>query len=94
MYYYKVFDENEQLLGVASSLHLRYYNPKVGKMLCCHEDKAQFIYLDDEHIYRVYFTNEENEMTDKFSPVNLHMATEEEYIKYMAEMAKERSEQK
>ena len=94
MYYYKVFDENEQLLGVASSLHLRYYNTKVNKMLCCHEDKAQFIYLDDDHMYRVYFTNEENEMTDKFPSVNLHMATQEEYENYMAGMVKAISEQK
>ena len=95
MFYYKVLDEQENILGVVNSLHLRYYNPNSKKILCCDEKKAQYVRLDDEHLYHVYwFQPECEEMKGKYPDAQLHMSTEEEYENYIAEMAKVESEQK
>lgn len=95
MFYYKIYDENFNFLGVINSLHLRYYNPKSKKILCCDEKLAQYARLNDNHIYRIYCFQDENaEMIGKYPDANLRMATKEEYEKYIAEKAKVESEQK
>lgn len=94
MFYYKVYDE-DKFLGVATSLHLRYYSPKVQRILCCREEGAQYIRLDNDQLYRVYcFADECAEMRGKYPDASLRMATKEEYDEYMVEMAKVESEQK
>ena len=94
MFYYKVYDE-DKFLGVATSLHLRYYSPKIQRILCCHEEGAQYVRLDNEQLYHIYcFADECAEMRGKYPDARLCMATKEEYDEYMAKMAKVESEQK
>lgn len=95
MFYYKVSDENDNFLGVVSSLHLRYYHPVSKRILCCNEEQAQYVRLDNQHLYRIYwFKPECAEMRGKYPDAHLCLATKEEYDEYMAEMAKVESEQK
>ena len=92
MNYYKLYDEQQNFLGVVSSLHLRYYNPNNGLILCCDEDKAQYVRFEGE-LYLVYWFNSEPvELKGKYTPVLLDMATKEEYDNFMAEREKEKME--
>lgn len=85
MNYYKLYDEQCNFLGVISSLHLRYYNEKNKSILCCDEEKAQYVRFNGE-LYLIYWFNEEpKELKGKYSPALLDMATREEYEKYIAE---------
>lgn len=91
MYYYKVFYQ-DKIITITNSSSLRYYNPKSKKMLRCKENLAQYITADSQ-LYRVgWFQPECKEMIGKYPTALLELATEEEYEKYMAEMAKVESE--
>lgn len=94
MFYYKILDEQNNFLGVASSLHLRYYNPISKQILCCNENKAQYIRLGNQLYHIYWFEQECEEMKGKYPDACLNMATREEYENYIAEMAKVESEQK
>lgn len=92
MHYYKIYDKDYNFLGVATSLHLRYYNPDSKRILCCREDQAQYIRFN-EILYRIYWFDDECvENIGKYPDANLRLATKEEYEKYMAEMDKVKSE--
>lgn len=92
MNYYKLYDEQQNFLGVVSSLHLRYYNPKNKLILCCDEDKAQYVRFEGK-LYLVYwFNSEPEELKGKYAPALLDMATKEEYDNFVAEREKEKME--
>lgn len=91
IFYYKIFDIKDNFLGVATSYNLRYYNEISDCMLCCNEKLAQYISFKDS-IYRVNLFNKEPEiLKHKYSSVNLKLATQMEYEKYMEEQEKEKS---
>lgn len=86
MNFYKVFNEQEEFLSIASSLDLRYYNPVSGMILCCKEDLAQYIRPDGGKLYRVLWFNSEPEELKGMHPVAyLQMSNKEEYETYMKE---------
>lgn len=88
MFYYKVYDLQENFLGIVSSLDLRYYNQNNKRMLCCQENLAQYLYLN-EIFYRVEMFNEESpDMIGKYPEALILRTTKEEYSKYRAEIKK------
>lgn len=94
MFYYKVYDEQDILLGLASSVDFRYFNEKPQMILCCNEKKAQYIRIK-EQLYRVYwFCDECNSQKNKYPSAYLKMATREEYEEYIAQLEKENLESK
>lgn len=95
MFYYKVYNtNNENFIGIANSLDLRYYNLRSKKLLCCTENLAQYIVCKGQ-IYRIHwFQDEFEEMKNTYPSANLELISREEYDEYMAEMAKVESEQK
>lgn len=89
MHYYNLYDEQEQFLGVISSLHLRYFNPKNKLILCCNEEKAQYASLNNKLYLVEWFRPEPKELKGQYPLALLGLTTREEYEKYIAEMAKE-----
>lgn len=80
MFYYKVLDLNEEVMGTITSFDLRYFNDEVKRMLCCNEKLAQYIYLNDS-FYRVEsFNNELPYMQNKYPEVLVRTISEEEYF--------------
>lgn len=80
MFYYKVLDLNEEVMGAITSFDLRYFNDEVKRMLCCNEKLAQYIYLNDS-FYRVEsFNNELPYMQNKYPEVLVRTISEEEYF--------------
>lgn len=80
MFYYKVLNLNEEVMGAITSLDLRYFNDEVKRMLCCNEKLAQYIYLNDS-FYRVEsFNNELPYMQNKYPEVLVRTISEEEYF--------------
>ena len=80
MFYYKVLDLNEGVMGAITSFDLRYFNDEVKRMLCCNEKLAQYIYLNDS-FYRVEsFNNELPYMQNKYPEVLVRTISEEEYF--------------
>ena len=85
MIYYKIIDFNDNTLGCATSHSLRYFNESVGKMLTCHEDFGQYVYLNDQY-YRVGWLQVESpRMEGKFPKVRMEVISKEEYETYMKE---------
>lgn len=80
MFYYKVLNLDEEVMGVITSFDLRYFNDEVKRMLCCNEKLAQYIYLNDS-FYRVEsFNNELPYMQNKYPEVLVRTISEEEYF--------------
>ena len=80
MFYYKVLNLNEEVMGAITSFDLRYFNDEVKRMLCCNEKLAQYIYLNDS-FYRVEsFNNELPYMQNKYPEVLVRTISEEEYF--------------
>ena len=80
MFYYKVLDLNEGVMGAITSFDLRYFNDEVKRMLCCNEKLAQYIYLNDS-FYRVEsFNNELPYMQNKYPEVLVRTISEKEYF--------------
>ena len=81
MEYYKVSREDNSLIGVASSADLRYASKK-NKMLCCLENLAQYVCVNDQ-IYRIGWLNAEKPELKGSYPLALMMPISfEEYKKY------------
>lgn len=92
MSYYKIFDLNNNLLGIITSFDFRMIHPKNKKMLCCKEKEAQYIYLNDS-FYRAGLLNTElPDMKNKYPEVLIEKATKEEFEKYRNEREKENLE--
>lgn len=91
-YYYKLINEKDNsVIGFISSFDLRYYNEKNHKMLCCLEDKAQYIWCNNQ-LYRTYtFSNEPSSYKNKYVEITAILTTEEEYMKWRE---KQNSEEK
>ncbi len=85
MYYYNLYDEQEKFLGVISSSHLRYFNPKNKLILCCNEEKAQYASLNNKIYLVEWFRPESEELKGEYPLAILGLTTREEYEKYIAE---------
>ena len=94
IFYYEIFDIENNFLGMATSYDLRYYNEISNCMLCCNENLAQYIFFNNE-IYRVHlFKEEPKKFKNKYSSVSLKLTSQKEYEKYREELEKEESVQK
>lgn len=91
-YYYRIINERDgSLLGFISSFDLRYYNEKNHRMLCCLEDKAQYIWCNNQ-IYRTYtFSELASSYEKKYQEATAVLSAEEEYMEWLE---KQNSEQK
>jgi hypothetical protein len=91
IFYYKIFDNKDNFLGIATSYDLRYYNEVSNCILCCNENLAQYIFFNDK-MYRVnLFKEESKKLKNKYHSVSLKLATQAEYEKYIEEQEKEKS---
>ena len=80
MFYYKVSTEENEIIGIATSADLRYASKK-GKMLCCLEDKAQYVRVKDS-VYRIGWLNKERlELRGKYPLALMMLISKEEYNK-------------
>ena len=87
--FYKIYDELNNYLGMATSASLRYYGEASKKILCCTEEKAQYILLN-EVLYRTPILQKEaKELEGKYPIAHLRMGSEEEYEKYMKQKENE-----
>ena len=78
-YFYKLIDNNENIVGYISSLDFRYYNEISKKILCCTEDLAQYAMYNNQ-LYRTYtFNNFENNYKKEYKEVAALLISEEEY---------------
>lgn len=94
IFYYNVFDLKENFLGVITSLDFRYYSEESKRILCCEEQKSQYIYLNNA-FYRVEMLNDESKNKSfLFEKAILERTTKEEYEKYIQKQEKEKLEQK
>lgn len=90
MFYYKVLNLNEEVMGAITSFDLRYFNDEVKRMLCCDEKLAQYIYLNDL-FYRVETFNDELPyMEHTYPEVLVRTITEQEYISFKEQYEKEK----
>ena len=81
IYYYKVIDENDNILGVGTSLNLRYYNEKTNRLVHEFESLAQYICVN-ETIYRVeMLPNEHSSQKGKYPTARMRIISEENYNK-------------
>lgn len=94
MFYYKVLDNYNNLLGVISSLGLRYYNEKSKKILCCLEDLAQYVAINEKYYRTDWFNQEPIILKGKYPHVQLNITSEEEYLKYIIEQEEANSTEK
>jgi hypothetical protein len=82
IFYYKLFkEENNEFLGVASSLDLVYYNIKSNMFLRCLEKDAQYIGLNGQ-LYKTFLFQKEKKVFN-FPSVFLKMATKEEHQEFL-----------
>ena len=89
MNYYNLYNENNELLGVVTSLHLRYYNPDSNMILCCNEEKAQYARLNDNQLYRVHwFQDEHPTMIGKYPDAQLTLSNKQNYELYISKIEK------
>ena len=80
MYFYKVSNLNNEVIGAITSLDLRYFNTKVNRILCCDEKLAQYICLNDL-LYRAAGAIEEpSHLKNKYPEVHVTRISEEEYL--------------
>lgn len=88
IYFYKVIDLHGQEIGCVDSHSLRYYNDKVGLMLNCLEDVAQYVVVDNTY-YRIPWLHQESiKMKGKFTNAQMCIISKEEYEIYMKEQSK------
>lgn len=81
IYYYKVIDENDKVLGVGTSLNLRYYNEKTNRLVHEFESLAQYICVNDT-IYRIeMLPNEHPSQKGKYPTARMRLISEETYNK-------------
>ena len=81
MYYYKVFDLNDKMLGVCSSLDLYYYSEKTNRFVHEFESLAQYVCVNDS-FYRVEAMNDENlSQRGKYPIAYMNIITQDEYEK-------------
>ena len=79
IYYYKILDMNNNVIGAASSYALRYYDEKAKMILCCRENLAQYIYYDGT-FYRIGWLNPENDiMKNTYPEAQALVISEEEF---------------
>lgn len=92
MFYYKVFDLENNFLGMITSLNFRMIHPKNKRMLCCKEEEAQYLYLNDS-FYRAGILNTELPgYEDIYPEVLIELASKEEFEKYRDELNKKNLE--
>ena len=92
MFYYKVFDLEENFLGIITSFDFRMIHTKNKRMLCCNEKQAQYIYLNDSFYRAIILNTELPEFKNTFPEVVLEQTTQEEFEKYRDEINKENLE--
>lgn len=91
IFYYQLFDDDNNFLGFATTFDLRYYNEVSDNVLCCNETLAQYIMLNNK-MYRVHlFQEEPKKFKNKYPSVRVQLSTQAEYEKYMKEQEKEKS---
>jgi hypothetical protein len=95
IFYYKLIKEDDNTeLGFINSLNFRYYNEKSKKILCCTEEKAQYVAFNNQY-YRVNSFKEASKSFKKeFPDVIVLLASQEEYEKYIAEQEEAKSDEK
>ena len=81
IYYYKVIDDNDNVLGVGTSLDLRYYSEKTNRMVHKFESLAQYIRVNDS-LYRIEMLNNEHPtMVGKYPIARMRIISQENYEK-------------
>ena len=81
IYYYKIIDENNKVLGVGTSLNLRYYNEKTNRLVHEFESLAQYICVNDT-VYRIeMLPNEHPSQKGKYPTARMRIISEENYRK-------------
>ena len=81
IYYYKVIDENDKVLGVGTSLDLRYYSEKTNRLVHKFESLAQYICVNDI-TYRIEMLNNEHpSQKGKYPTARMRIISEENYRK-------------
>ena len=81
MYYYKVLDENNQVLGYGTTQNLCYYNRGAKRLISCREDVGQYICINNT-IYRIPWLHQEDELCkNKYPKAFMESIPYEEYKK-------------
>ena len=80
MFYYKILDLNNNILGYATSHNLGYYSESANMLLSCTEEFAQYVSFK-EHI----------SMKGKYPEIQMDISSYEEYMEWLE---KQNSEQK
>lgn len=89
MKYYMIYSlDGATPLGVACSGDFRYINEK-GKMMCCDESEAQFIYVKGKIYHADDLLPEPEEFENKYETVKIVPCTLEEIGIYQRQKAKE-----
>ena len=92
MFYYKVLDNNDNLIDIVNSYDLRYWHK--GRIFSCLEPQAQYIYAANK-LYRVGWLNVESpEVAGRYPLAQMAICTKEEYEKYKEEQFVAESVQK
>lgn len=85
IYYYKVLDLNDNLIGYANSYSLRYYNEISKIILNCTEKLGQYVCVNDI-FYRVKWLQKESlELEGKYPEAKMFLVSKEEYEKAIAD---------
>jgi phenolic acid decarboxylase len=92
MFYYKVLDMDNELLGYGTSSNLIYYNKHSKLLLGCSEDRFQYIQLPTG-IYRIsWFLPEDADIKGRFPQADAFVVSQEEYERYMKEQTEKEKE--
>ena len=81
MYYYKVYNKSNNLLGTGTSLSLCYYSEKTNRLVHKYESLAQYICVNDI-TYRIEMLNNEHpSQKGKYPIARMRIISEENYRK-------------
>lgn len=93
MIYYQVLKDNKEQ-GFISLSDFRFYHPRRERMFMTSSLKeAQYIIFDGEY-YKVSWLEEAKEIKGKYPEVELILASQKEYEKYIAEQEEAKSNEK
>lgn len=59
MHYYKILN-NREIIGICNSTDLRTWQSKHNIMLCCDENKAEYIYFENQYYHDGWMKNPKN----------------------------------
>ena len=91
MFYYKILDLNNNILGYVTSYNLGYYSQSANMLLSCTEEFAQYVSFNQQ-IYRVPWLHREHiSMKGKYPEIQMDISSHEEYMEWLE---KQNSEQK